>query len=100
MREIDELRQLTAFRLLSIWRACGQETEDVLERSLLSNAQVVAECCYFQNEPVFSDGQEVLEEMTAREMEGILEQLSAGERWTGNSNPSFDLSRFEELRGE
>ena len=43
MRDIDELRPLTALRLLTIWRECGQETEDPLERSLLSNARVLAE---------------------------------------------------------
>ena len=34
MREIDQLRPLTAGRLLAIWREGREETEDVLERNL------------------------------------------------------------------
>ena len=99
MRDIDELRPLTALRLLTIWRECGQEAEDPLERSLLSNARVLAECCYFQDMPVFSDGQAVLEALTAREMERILEQLSGGrQQMRSTINPAFDEARFEALR--
>ena len=99
MRDIDELRPLTALRLLTIWRECGQAAEDPLERSLLSNARVLAECCYFQDAPVFSDGQEVLETLTAREMERILEQLSGGrQQMMSTVNPAFDQARFEALR--
>ena len=46
MREVDELRPLTAGRLLAIWRESAREAEDPLERSLLSNARVLAECCW------------------------------------------------------
>lgn len=53
MREIDQLRPLTAGRLLAIWREGREQTQDVLERSLLTNAQVLAECCFFQGEAVF-----------------------------------------------
>ena len=48
MREVDELRPLTAGRLLAIWRESAREAEDPLERSLLSNARVLAECCWSQ----------------------------------------------------
>jgi len=99
MREIDELRPLTALQLLTIWRESGQETEDPLERSLLSNASVLAECCYFQDAPVFSDQKEVLEALTVREMERLLEQLSGrGQKTATMINPAFDPARFEALR--
>ena len=98
MRDIDELRPLTALRLLAIWRESGQETEDPLERSLLSNAGVLAECCYFQDAPVFSNQQEVLEALTTREMERLLEQLSGGRQQAASVNPAFDPARFEALR--
>jgi hypothetical protein len=97
MREIDELRQLTAGRLLTIWRECGQAAEDPLERSLLSNAQVLAESCRCQGEPVFPDSGAVLAELTAREMELLLERLMAG-RQLERVNPGFDQARFEALR--
>ena len=46
MRTVDELRPVSALRLLTIWRESGEETEDPLVRSLLSNAGVLAACCY------------------------------------------------------
>ena len=97
MRNVDELRPLTALQLLTIWRE--NEEEDPLVRSLLSNAGVLAECCYFQDAPVFSDGKDVLEALTAREMERILEQLSGGrQQMMQTVNPAFDQARFEALR--
>ena len=74
MRTVDELRPVSALRLLTIWRESGEE--DPLVRSLLANAGVLAESCYFQNEPVFAGAQEVLSDLTAREMEHLLERLS------------------------
>ena len=95
MRSIDELRPLTALRLLTIWRESGEAAEDPLERSLLSNASVLAECCYEQGEAVFSSAEEVLESMSAREMESLLELLSGGGQ---KMNPAFDQARFDALR--
>ena len=99
MRQPDELRQLTAGRLLSIWRACGAEAEEAMERSLLCNAQVLAECCLFQGEAVFSSREAVLEALTPREMETLLRRLAGG----GNpaaavKNPAFDMERFTVLQ--
>ena len=99
MREIDELRQLTAGRLLAIWRETMGAAEDPLERSLLSNAQVLAESCFRQGEPVFTHGGEVLEALTAREMEELLEALAAGRR-SEMVNPGFDQERFRALMEE
>lgn len=96
MREVDELRPLTAGRLLTIWRESAREAEDPLERSLLSNARVLAECCWVRGEPAFPDSGAVLEELTAREMESLLEMLGgAGE--AAQLNPAFDPARFQAL---
>ena len=75
MREIDQLRPLTAGRLLSLWQACREETEDPLERALLCNAGILAACCFFRGEPVFRDRQAVLEGLTGRQMETLLRRI-------------------------
>ena len=41
MRKMDELRPLTAGRLLALWREC-RETEDPLERVLRCNGRILA----------------------------------------------------------
>ena len=69
MREIDQLRPLTAGRLLSLWQACREETEDPLERALLCNAGILAACCFFRGERVYGGGMEALEDLTGLEME-------------------------------
>ena len=76
MREVDELRPLTAGRLLAIWRESAREAEDPLERSLLSNARVLAECCLRQGEPVFTDEGAVLAALTGRQMAELLGRLA------------------------
>ncbi len=104
---VDELRPLTAGRLLSIRRAVRRETEDELEQALLCNARVLAECCFRGEEPVFRDGDEVLEKLTCREMETLLSALAAGRGSAGAAasapdpasvNPNFDGQRFRRLR--
>ena len=95
MKPVDELRPLTAGRLLSIWQESRERTEDPLERALLSNACVLAESCFFQGEPVFADADAVLESLLPRQMEKLLRQLAEGT--AENSNPAFDRSRFEAL---
>ena len=97
MKDVDELRPLTAARLLAIWRESGREAEDPLERSLLANARVLAECCWSQGEPAFQNSGAVLEELTAREMESFLEMLG-GQRETETVNPAFDPERCQKLR--
>lgn len=99
MRELDELRQLTAARLLTLWRESGREAEEPTERALLCNAAVLAECCRRQGERVYEDAVAVLEDLTPREMEGLLRQLAAGGRLpAAEENPAFDWQRFEALR--
>lgn len=38
MIPVDELRPLSAARLLALWRDCREAAEDPLERTLLCNA--------------------------------------------------------------
>ena len=64
MRDIDELRSLTAGRLLTIWRE-NQDAEP-LERKLLCNARILAEGCFCRCEPAFSDERAVLRALTGR----------------------------------
>lgn len=100
MREIDELRPLTAGRLLAIWRESREAAEDPLERTLLCNAAVLAESCFFRGQRAFSDGAAVLEARTGRQIEALLRRLAAGgEPPAGDAeNPAFDRARFEALR--
>ena len=101
MREVDELRPLTAARLLTLWRESGEAAEEDLERALLCNARVLAESCFYQGEPVFDSEQAVLETLTTREMETLLRHLSEGSiPAAAVENPAFDQTRFQRLRGE
>lgn len=98
MREIDELRTLSAGCLLTIWRESKEVAEDPLERVLLCNATVLAKSCFCQGEAVFKDAQDVLDLLTGRQMETLLRQLAEEKRpMVENQNPSFDQSRFMEL---
>ena len=99
MRVWDELRALSAGRLLTLWRESGKAAEEPLERALLCNAAVIAESCFFQGEPVFEDQEAVLQELTPREMERLLGALASGGAFAGaEENPAFDAARFESLR--
>ena len=99
MRDIDELRPLTAGRLLTLWRE--HRDEEPLERALLCNAQVLAESCFYHGEPAFGSGEEVLEELTGRQIESLLRTLAEGGRpRPAGETPSFDQRRFLRLRGE
>ena len=103
MRDVDELRPLTAGRLLTLWRE--HREEEPLERALLCNARVLAESCFRDGQPVFSDGGDVLGALTCREMETLLSALAAdcpsaaqeapSPAWV---NPHFDAGRFAQLR--
>ena len=99
MRGIDELRPLTAGRLLTLWRE--HRDAEPLERALLCNAAVLAESCFYHGEPAFGSGEEVLEELTGRQIESLLRTLAEGGRpRPAGENPSFDQRRFLRLRGE
>lgn len=100
---IEELRPLTAGRLLAIRQTVRRETEDPLEQALLCNAQVLAECCRRSGERVFSGREAVLERMTCREMEKLLGALATGEApaataGVSGENPGFDIGRFARLK--
>ena len=99
MEEIDALRPPTAWRLLEIWRGTRERAEEPLERGLLCNAQVLAESCQRHGEPVFADSAEVLERLTAGEMETLLRRLMGEEPAPAEAvNPSFDSAQFQALR--
>ena len=99
MREIDELRPLTAGRLLALWREVREAAEDPLERTVLCNARIAAACCFFRGEPVFEDERAVLAALTGRQLERLLLRLAEAEPGPeGTGNPSFDHGRFEALR--
>lgn len=99
MREIDELRPLTAGRLLELWQAAREAAEDPLERTLLCNASVLAACCFHRGEPVFSDAAAVLAALTGRQIETLLLRLAETDSpGAETGNPAFDQSRFDALR--
>ena len=100
MRDVDELRHLTAGRLLAIWRQYGDAAEDPMERALLCNAAVLAESCFSQGEPVFAGAEDVLNTLTTREIETLLRQLAARGETTPRAveNPAFDPARFLALQ--
>lgn len=96
MRDIDELRTPSAGRVLKLWRECREMAEDPLERVLLANAAILAECCFFRSERVFADADAVLEALTGGEMENLLYRLSGG-GGVQQVNSNFDEGRFKEL---
>lgn len=102
MRDIDELRPLTAGRLLELWRQC-REAEDPLERVLACNGLILSECCFFQGERVYGDETEALADLTGRQMERLLRRLAEGggsedrRPQAGTVNPEFDAARFAAL---
>ncbi|MBP3509609.1 hypothetical protein [Oscillibacter sp.] len=99
MRGIDELRPLTAGRLLTLWRE--HRDAEPLERALLCNAAVLAESCFCQGEPAFESGEDVLAELTGRQMEELLRTLAGGAQpRPAGENPAFDSERFLRLKGE
>ena len=100
MRDIDELRPLTAGQLLAIWRESRKTAQDPLERTLICNARVLAACCYFQGEPAFADEAAGLTSLTGRQMEILLGRLAGDGQAPAPAavNPAFDQERFDALR--
>ena len=107
MRNIDELRGLTAGRLLELWRE-ARSIEDPLERVLLCNVRILMECCRFRGERVYGSEEEALADLTAREMEQLLRLLAEGGGSAAPAeaggraeaeNPGFDPARFRALEG-
>lgn len=107
MRELDSLRPLTAGRVLQLWREAKESAQDPLERALLCNAAILAECCQLRGERVYSSPLEALGDLTGREMETLLVRLADGggevsleESGVGEVNPAFDAARFRALGKE
>lgn len=104
MRDVDELRPLSAGRLLALWRE-SRDAEDPLERVLLCNGRILARCCLFQGAPAYQDEAEVLEDLTPGQMERLLLRLAegggpeAGRPAPRAENPAFDPARFRALGG-
>lgn len=102
MRDVDELRPLTAGRLLALWQAC-RGLEDPLERVLLCNGRILSECCFARGERVYGDETEVLADLTGRQMERLLRHLAEGGGTEDRRppaetvNPEFDAARFAAL---
>lgn len=108
MRDMDELRPLTAGRVLALWWESREASGDPLERALLCNGRILSECCFFQGERVYGDGAEALADLTGRQMERLLLRLAEGGEEEGNhplfpapgaENPAFDPARFRALGG-
>ena len=99
--KIDELKHLSAFQILEIWKESGLRTKDPLERSLLCNAMVLAACCFSGGEPVFQDEFAVLKNLSGRKMERLLRRISEEDRPKRQTvNPQFDMGRFKRLEAE
>lgn len=100
LEEIDRLRPMPAARLLAIWRDTREQTEEPLERCLLCNARVLAECCWRGEERAFASAEQVLAALTGRQMEALLRRLMEEEpaRVPETENPAFDPERFRALR--
>lgn len=100
MPTIDELRPLTALRLLTIRQAVRESGCEEEEWGLRCNAQVLAEACFSEGSRVFPDARKVLETLTAREMDILLERLRSAENPAPEPercNPHFDAARFAAL---
>ena len=104
MRQIDEPRPLTAGRILEIWRMCRETSRDPLERTLICNARILAECCLYQGGAVYEGPEEVLRDLTGREIARLLTRLAEDDREAERpsvppaENPTFDAARFEALK--
>ena len=97
--DIDSLRPVTAGRWLEIWRDTREKTEEPLERCLLCNAQVLAECCFQGQETVFHNAAEVLEQLTGRQIESLLLRLMEEPDLAPEAvNPAFDPTQFHALK--
>ena len=97
---VEELRPLSALRLLSIWRESGEPDGDDPERGIICNARVLAESCYTGGIAVFENAETVLSALTPRQMEALLRRLDGEEpqSMVDGNNPRFDAVRYAALR--
>lgn len=97
------LRLLSGFELLQARREAHALAESPLEQPLCSNACLVARALETQEGPLFLDGKQVLETLTAEEIEALACRWDSFRRFTLPSgegqtergvNPNFDEARF------
>lgn len=99
--EIDEMRPLTAGRMLTLRQEETARGGDPLEVGARCNARILAECCFRGGEAVFADGKAVLKRLTFSEMERLLRDLAGAESPASAAarNPRFDPERYRVMRG-
>ena len=105
MDEIDELRPVTAAQLLKLRRdallsQCAPE-----ESGLLGNALVLSKCCYYEGKSAFESAEQVMEALTAEQIERLIRLLCAGEQLRerpldAGKSAAFDQERFHRLQEE
>ena len=104
MKAVTERKALTAGRLLAIRREICAQGWDPAEQGLRCNAQVLAETCFAEGEPVFADGEAVINQLTVKEIEALLGRLPEGRSSESIPpaaiNPRFSEEQFYRLRGE
>lgn len=98
------LRLLSGYELLQARREARALAENLLEQPLCSNACLVARALEMQEgEPLFLDGKQVLETLTAEEIEHLACRWDTFRRFARPGteseaeqgfNPNFDESRF------
>ena len=97
------LRLLSARELLQARQEAHQLAESPLEQPLCSNACLVARALELDGEerPLFRDGEEVLQSLTAEEIEALACRWDRFRRFSVPGtmeecgfNPNFDESRF------
>ncbi|QNL43711.1 hypothetical protein H8790_09555 [Oscillibacter hominis] len=105
MNGIDELRPVTAAQLLKLRRdpllsQCAPE-----ESGLLGNALVLSKCCYQEGKPAFECAAQVMETLTAEQIERLIRLLCAGEQprerpLDAGKSAAFDQERFRCMQEE
>lgn len=101
MRQPDTLRPPSAGRLLAIFREVAAAEENETVRGLLCNANVLAESCFLGEERLFDSPAAVLDALTVREMEALLQRLAKEPASKpAGVNPQFDETRFQKMRRE
>jgi len=103
------LRLLSAGELLSARREARELERDPGERALCGNACLVARCLWVDGEeaPLFQDGAQVLDTLTAEEIEVLAKRWDTFRRGSAPTveesvergvNPHFDAERMGDRR--
>lgn len=98
MRNLEELRAMRAGEMLALWQVCRERYgDDPLTRAVQCNAEILRACCFAGGEAVYADAEAVLQDLSCREMETLLDLLAKGQQ-PPRQNPAFDLARFTEMK--